>query len=130
MIKETIIVGGLVTAGCYLMWKHKMKKDNQRVTLDELAAQYSDECDRMIELGSEKGSLYYVGGRFCMQKAEVDSIRLDIQMYFQNQQGEWIQKQIGKTVPLSRLTKEAQAELLSRGEVQYELEPPKAKASM
>ena len=99
--------------------------------LDELAKIYSAKLDGIIRDEQSKG-LKYVGGTFKISYVDEKTFNLAFELYFQDENDEWIKK-ASKSKPQKSeyLNEKAFAELRAQKEIVYEIdepEPPKVES--
>ncbi len=92
--------------------------------LDELAEVYSKKLDSTIRDEQSK-KLKYVGGSFKISYANEKYFNLSFELYFQNENDEWVKKD-AKSNPQKTeyLSEKALAELRAKKEIVYEIDEP------
>lgn len=120
-----LLVGFLIQRG--------MKENSESNTIikkksiKDIINKYSNDCDKIIlrELENNQ-SLDYVSGYFIINLSENQQvIQLKAEMYFQDNEGNWLKKESTDTVQSNRLYQNDLEELKSKQELKYELSSPK-----
>ena len=95
--------------------------------LEELAGIYSEPLDLIIEEETRRGN-NYVGGEFKISCLSNDSFDLSFELYFQNQDKQWIKRE-GRSKPQSMayFTQKASAEVKEKESISVEIDPPTEK---
>jgi hypothetical protein len=121
-----VLAGAAITAAA-VGWGVYSKNNNiSPVTIEELAGKFSDSCDQVIlNTQNENNGLKFISGLFKVTLSEPNNVILiSADMYFQDENGQWIKKTNHRKLKSHELTKEAISELKELGEVQFELAPP------
>ena len=104
----------------------KVKLMRPRRTLEQIEKMCSDKMDNLIIREETKNNYKYVGGRFIILAVNENQFRLVAELYFKNQQDEWIEmKSTSQPRKMEYLTKDSVIELLAKGSVAFEIEGPK-----
>lgn len=101
-----------------------------QMTLDELADCYTKKIDKLILIQEKYNDLKYIGGEFKVYSLQDGYFGTSFALYFQDRNKEW-KKTSAKSNPQSMkyLKPEAEQELLSKKEVNFEIEHPQANKS-
>ncbi|MCI3923536.1 hypothetical protein MO973_25240 [Paenibacillus sp. TRM 82003] len=125
MIQKLLVIGGVAFVVAYGLYRAKIKPS--AVLLDELAARYSEGCDKLILEEIEKGVLRFISGRLTFAFDPKDErIVVASALYFQNERQEWFTKSHEERLPKHRLTSQALEELKGAGEIVFEIDPPQS----
>jgi len=123
MVYKILAIGGTIIALTYVL----TRKTIRPVVLNELAARYSEGCDKLILDEIRQGTLQFISGRLIFTFIPASSkIKVQSELYFQNAQGEWIKKSHEELLNSRNLTKEALTEMQAKGNVTFEIEAPSA----
>jgi len=93
-------------------------------SLDELAELYSKGTDLFISQTEINESLSFVGGSFTLQAVEKRAFEAIAELFFQNNNKEWVKKELKSPVHSSSLTSEASIQLTNDKLVKYKVEAP------
>lgn len=104
----------------------KVKLMRPRRTLEQIAKMCSEKMDALIIREESQNHYTYIGGRFIIFSVDEKSFRLVAELYFKNHQDEWVEvKSTSQPRNMEYLTKDSVIELLSKGQVAFEIEEPK-----
>ena len=104
----------------------KVKLMRPRRTLEQIAKMCSEKMDALIIREENQNNYRYIGGRFIIFPVDEKSFRLVAELYFKNHQDEWIEiKSTSQPRNMEYFTKDSVIELLSKGQVAFEIEAPK-----
>jgi len=102
-------------------------------SLDGLAELYSKGTDVFISQTEENESLSFVGGNFTLQlieKGEKCSFEAKAELFFQDNNKEWVKKELKSPVHSASLTSEASRQLKVDKAVSYKVEAPVVEKSL
>ncbi|AYA76027.1 hypothetical protein DOE78_11585 [Bacillus sp. Y1] len=120
-----LLVGFLIQRG--MKESAESNKIIKKKSIQYIINKYSNDCDKIIlrELENNQ-SLDYVSGYFIINLSENQQvIQLKAEMYFQDNEGNWLKKESTDTVQSNRLYQNDLEELKSKQELKYELSSPK-----
>lgn len=123
MQKLLFIGGGLLVLSVVFYLNNRREKESP-ISLDQLTQRYSDKCDQLIidELKANP-KLTYVSGLFTLTLEE-KAVKIDAQVYFQKEDGSWMEKKSQDSWPTRALTDESLRELTKDKTIKYEVEEP------
>lgn len=103
-----------------------LKKEDQKITLDELANIMSDNTDQIIIDLMQKELLNFGGGFFEIFYDDENPKNFDInlKLYFSNKNGEILMKETRKVLAIGSLCDTDFTDLKSQKTIKYEVNPP------
>lgn len=98
---------------------------NEPKSLNDIARLYSKASDEIIIKTLEKEKFKYGGGKFHIKNLENNKeIEVSIELYFQDDNDNWIKKENKDLISADEFTEEALEELKKKKEITYNIEEP------
>lgn len=124
---------GLVIAvgGTVIREKSRERGEISKVnlTIDKIKNSYSKLCDEMIlaEISKNEKKLRYVSGYFNLTLQDsFDEVKVDVELYFQDDKENWIKKSSSENLRLEIFTEEARKDLVETKHIKFEVDPPES----
>lgn len=103
-------------------------KGLSEMSLPGLVQLNSREIDKQILATERQYGYKYVGGQIKIVWGDATRIREDIELYYQDANGKWVQvKSSDHYLPITALEPSARLELQGKGEVAFEMDHPQVK---
>lgn len=129
----TLVVGGAIVAaaaGAAIVTSVKKRSSRKEdLTIDKIKNSYSTLCDDMIfaEINKTEKKLRYVSGYFNLTlRDSLDKVKVDVELYFQDDKENWIKKSSSENLGLEQFTEEAKKDLIETKHIQFEVDPPES----
>ena len=97
-----------------------------RMDLDEIADTYSKRIDEYILQSQKTKGLNFISGMFTITYVTAETFSLTMELYYQNQEKEWIKEESKTARSTKYLKREALAKLKEEKKIIYEINPPKS----
>lgn len=96
-----------------------------KMNLDELVQLYSKKIDAEILKTVKETGWVYRGGQFTVTYVTKETLSLEIALYYQNKEGEWIQVKSVTPREMKCLKEAAVQELFEKKKIAYDIDAPK-----
>lgn len=98
-----------------------------QMDLDQMVKLYSGKIDAEILRIAQEKELLYRGGQMTVTYVTKETFSVEIALYYQNHDGQWLEAKSVTAQAMDRLKPEAVEDLFAQKKVVYDIEAPKGK---